>query len=280
MIASIQAAFFADRKRPGVWYITATWLVLALVFGIGIPFAVYQGLSGDPAQRADAESLLEVILPAQLVPTGIGLFPLFGGAVSVVLGALVIGNEYRWGTFNLLFTQRPRRGTVIAGHAVALLALTLGLVVATLLVVAGGTAVVAAVEGRSIDWPPPGAILRTAAAAWLICSAHAGFGFLLAIAFRSTATAISVGLLWTMLLENAVSALALVLDPFVWLQKVLLAPSSGALAGALGARSQFDGGTPGVVESATAWQPALVLGCYIAATIGASIYLASRRDVK
>ncbi|MFJ6195529.1 ABC transporter permease [Micromonospora sp. NPDC092111] len=279
MIASVRAALFADRKRPGVWSIGATWLGLALAFGLGIPYVVYQAISGDPEQAGSAEELLAVVLPDQLVPTGIGLFPLFGGAIVVILGALVIGNEFRWGTLHLIFTQRPRRAQVLGGHAVALVLIALALVVATFVAMAGLTALLATVEGRDITWPGPGALAGAVGAGWLICAAHASLGFLLAVVFRNTATAIAVGLVWTLVIENAVSGLALVLAPFEVVQKILLAPSSGALAGALGARSQFEGGTPGVVAASNWWLPVVVLLGYVILSIGGALWVAGRRDV-
>lgn len=279
MIASVRAALYADRRRPAVWSIGITWLVLALAFGLGIPYLVYRALVGDPEQAEAAGELLAVVLPGQLVATGIGLFPLFGGAIVVVLGALLIGNEYRWGTLHLILTQRPRRAQVIGGHAVALVLIVLGLVVATFVVMAAATALIAAVEGRAVAWPGAGPLAGAVAAAWLICAAHASLGFFLATLFRSSATAIAVGLLWTLVIENAVSGLALVLAPFEVVQKLLLAPSSGALAGALGARSQFDGGTPGVVASANGWLPALVLVGYLVLAVGGALWVTGRRDV-
>jgi ABC-2 type transport system permease protein len=279
MIASVRAALFADRKRPAVWAVGVTWLLLALAFGVGVPYIVALALSGDPEQATSSAELLDALVPGELVVTGIGLFPLFGGAIMVVLGALVIGNEYRWGTLNLILTQRPRRWQVLGGHAVALTVVTLLLVLATFVVMALATALVAAVEGRSQGWPPAGALLRAVGAAWLICAAHAAFGFLLAVVFRSTATAIAVGLVWTLVIENAVSGLALVLAPFEVVQRMLLAPSSGALAGSLGARSQFDGGTPGVIAASDGWLPALVLAGHLVLMCGAAIAVAHRRDV-
>ncbi|MFI6266580.1 ABC transporter permease subunit [Micromonospora sp. NPDC051006] len=279
MIDSVRAAWFADRKRPAVWTVTLTWTALALAFGVGVPYLVHLTLAGDPEQSDAAASLLDAVLPGQLVTTGIGLFPLFGGAIVVVLGALVVGNEYRWGTLNLIFTQRPRRAQVLAGHAVALAALTLLLAVLTFAAVAAASTAIALVERRGLAWPPPGELAAAVAAAWLICTAHAGLGYFLAIAFRSTATAIAVGLVWTLVLENAVSGLALVLSPLAAVRNLMLAPSSGALAGALGARSQFDGGTPGVLESAGAAPPAVVLVGYVLLTFGLGTWVAVRRDV-
>ncbi|MEV0429730.1 ABC transporter permease subunit [Micromonospora sp. NPDC050495] len=279
MIAAVRAAWFADRKRPAVWTVTTTWLLLALAFGVGVPYLVHLALAGDPKEAESAESLLAAVLPGQLVPTGIGLFPLFGGAILVILGALVVGNEYRWGTWNLVFTQRPRRAQVMLGQAVVLCGLTLLVAVLTFAALAVTTGSLAAAEGRAADWPSVGRLLAAVAAAWLICTAHAAVGWFLAIAFRGATTAIAVGLVWTLVLENAVSALALALSPLTVLQKVLLAPSSGALAGALGARSQFDGGTPGVLESASAVLPVVVLLGYVLVMFGAGSWLAARRDV-
>ncbi|MBL6276154.1 ABC transporter permease subunit [Micromonospora fiedleri] len=279
MIASVRAAWFADRRRPAVWTVSGTWTLLALAFGIGIPYLVHLTLAGDPEQAEAAETLLSTVLPGQLVTTGIGLFPLFGGAIVVILGALVVGNEYRWGTFNLIFTQRPRREQVLAGHAVVLCGLTLLVAVVTFAALALVTGVLSMVEGRSADWPPITDLTGAVAAAWLICTAHASIGWFLAILFRSTATAIAIGLVWTLVLENAISGLALVLSPLEVLQKLLLAPSSGALAGALGARSQFDGGTPGVLESSSAVLPATVLLGYTLLMFGLGSWLAARRDV-
>ncbi|MFI7429147.1 hypothetical protein ACIBPB_19340 [Micromonospora sp. NPDC049836] len=279
MIAAVRAAWFADRKRPAVWTVTTTWLLLALAFGVGVPYLVHLALAGDPKEAESAESLLAAVLPGQLVPTGIGLFPLFGGAILVILGALVVGNEYRWGTWNLVFTQRPRRVQVMLGQAVVLCGLTLLVAVLTFAALAATTGSLAAAEGRAADWPSAGRLLAAVAAAWLICTAHAAVGWFLAIAFRGATTAIAVGLVWTLVLENAVSALALALSPLTVVQKVLLAPSSGALAGALGARSQFDGGTPGVLESASAVLPVVVLLGYVLVMFGAGSWLAARRDV-
>ncbi|WP_052744811.1 ABC transporter permease subunit [Micromonospora sp. HK10] len=279
MIAAVRAAWFADRKRPAVWTVGTTWLLLALAFGIGVPYLVHLALAGDPKEAESAESLLAAVLPGQLVPTGIGLFPLFGGAILVILGALVVGNEYRWGTWNLVFTQRPRRVQVMLGQAVVLCGLTLLVAVLTFAALAVATGSLAAAEGRAADWPSAGRLLAAVAAAWLICTAHAAVGWFLAIAFRGATTAIAVGLVWTLVLENAVSALALALSPLTVVQKVLLAPSSGALAGALGARSQFDGGTPGVLESASAVLPVVVLLGYVLVMFGAGSWLAARRDV-
>lgn len=279
MIAAVRAAWFADRKRPAVWTVGTTWLLLALAFGIGVPYLVHLALAGDPKEAESAESLLAAVLPGQLVPTGIGLFPLFGGAILVILGALVVGNEYRWGTWNLVFTQRPRRVQVMLGQAVVLCGLTLLVAVLTFAALAVATGSLAAAEGRAADWPSAGRLLAAVAAAWLICTAHAAVGWFLAIAFRGATTAIAVGLVWTLVLENAVSALALALSPLTVVQKVLLAPSSGALAGALGARSQFDGGTPGVLESASAVLPVVVLLGYVLVMFGAGSWLAARRDI-
>ncbi|MDQ3404601.1 MAG: hypothetical protein M3548_14620, partial [Actinomycetota bacterium] len=72
----------------------------------------------------------------------------------------------------------------------------------------------------------------------------------LAIAFRGIGTALGVGLVWILALENTVNGLSFLLEVGP-VQKVLLGPSAGSLAAALGATTQDNGGTPGVVVTAS-----------------------------
>jgi ABC-type transport system involved in multi-copper enzyme maturation permease subunit len=280
MITTIGAALYADRKRPGVWIIGGVWLFLAVVFGLMIPYLVYIGLSGsaDAEDLNSARQLLATVLPDHLTTTGIGLFPLFGGAVVLILGAATIGNEYRWGTLNLLFLQRPSRASVLLGHAVALAGLLLALVAVTFIAVAGASAGIALAEGEPVAFPSAGELATAIGAAWLICLAHGSLGFFLAVVFRSTAMAIAIGLGWTMLIENAVNGLALVAEPLTYLQKILLSPSTGAIAAAIGAPTQFSGGTPGVVAAASGPVACAVAAAYVVILTTASVVVTNRRD--
>ena len=42
---------------------------------------------------------------------------MFGGALMMVLGAIVAGNGYGWGTWKTVLTQGPSRRSVVDGLA-------------------------------------------------------------------------------------------------------------------------------------------------------------------
>src|SRR5438046_2240179 len=58
--------------------------------------------------------------PEPLRGNPIGGFPVFAGALALVLGALVTGSEYGWGTVKVQLTQRPSRAAMMTGQALAL----------------------------------------------------------------------------------------------------------------------------------------------------------------
>ena len=75
------------------------------------------------------------------------------GALALVLGALMFGGEYGWGTVKTLLTQRPGRTSVLVGQ---LLALATALVVGIAVLFATGAASAAALavaENQPLDWP-------------------------------------------------------------------------------------------------------------------------------
>ena len=52
---------------------------------------------------------------------------MFGGALMMVLGAIVAGNGYGWGTWKTMFTQGPSRaGRASAGSLAALMLFVVG----------------------------------------------------------------------------------------------------------------------------------------------------------
>ena len=90
--------------------------------------------------------------------------PMFGGALMMVLGALVAGNGYGWGTWKTVFTQGPSRGaSVVAGSLAALTAFVVGTVLATLVLCFGLSPAGRAPPSRSTStWPGLGDLRRLA----------------------------------------------------------------------------------------------------------------------
>lgn len=279
-MTALRAELFASRRRPGVWVVGGVWLALTVAFGMAVPYIVYLAIAGDPPAPGggDPEALLATLLPERLVPTTLSLFPLFGGAIMLIMGAVVAGGEYRWGTWSTLLTQGPSRAVTVLAKIAAMAVALLGVVVATFATVAVVGAVLAATEGRRLDWPGPGSVIAGIGAAWLVSVAAATLGFALAMALRSTGAALAVGLVWLLALENAVNGLSFLLN-VTPVQKVLLGPNAGSLAAALGATTQDDGGTPGVVATAGPLSATLVLATYIVVLAAVSVLLASRRDI-
>ena len=78
---------------------------------------------------------------------------MFGGALMMVLGAIVAGNGYGWGTWKTVFTQGPSRGPSVAGSLAALTAFVVLTVLATLVLCFGLSLLVAAVESQAVVWP-------------------------------------------------------------------------------------------------------------------------------
>ena len=99
MIGSYRAEILKLVKWPAMWVLAAVLLVLAQVFGYLIPYVGYRsgGGSGFAAGQTAAQLLADV-LPSRLVPNTLGGFPLFAGAIALVIGALSVGSEYGWKT--------------------------------------------------------------------------------------------------------------------------------------------------------------------------------------
>ncbi len=280
MIAAIRAELFAARRRPATWIVGGLWLTLAVVFGTVIPVIVHQALASSTSySAADRAKLIDGVLPAHFVAAGVGLYPLFGSAMMLLLGTIAIGGEYRWGTLGTLLTQGPSRAATVLAKWVAVALPSLGVVTALFAALAAASAIVAEAFGKPVHWPDPGTILGGLGAAWLVTLAALSVGMFLATLFRGTGAAIGVGLVWLLALENAVAQLTGLVPALDWVQRLLIGPSAGSLAAALGSERQSDGGVPGVVSVSPPWLATLVLLAYVALFTGLSVVLVRRRDV-
>src|SRR4051794_24212509 len=103
---SIHAELLRLRRWPAFWVTVTAWLLLNPLFGYVFNFVTYT--SGDSSFSNEGQSRADVL--AQIVPAGLADnfpqgMPLFGGAIMMVLGAIVAGNGYGWGTWKTVFTQ-------------------------------------------------------------------------------------------------------------------------------------------------------------------------------
>lgn len=282
MLASLNAELFKLRKRTALWLIVAVWVVLSLLFGYVFPYLSYRGIAAGPG-AAGGESATRAIssaLPGDLASTAIAGFPLFAGALAMILGVLTVGSEYGWQTVKVMFTQGPRRGAVLAGKVGAVLVVMLGIVILTFILDGAASLLVASMADKTVSWPAFGDILRGVGGGWLIVSMWALGGMFLGFLLRGTAIAVGLGLVWALAVENLLRAFASTISVINWLQKFFPGTNAGSLAAALGVPAMgADGGTPGITAAVSGTQAAIVLACYLVVFVGISAILLNRRDV-
>jgi ABC-2 type transport system permease protein len=127
-------------------------------------------------------------------------FPL-GAAMAIVLGALIAGSEYSWGTMKTVLTQRPGRLTTWFGR-VTVFAVWMGIM--TVILFAAGAAssvVVASFEGHAITWPAAVDIFKGIGAIWLVFAVNGAIGLALGVLIRHSAAALGVGLIYVLAVE-------------------------------------------------------------------------------
>ena len=283
MRASFAAELLKVGRRPAMWLIAVVWLVLSLVFGYLFPYLSYRGAPTGPAAgagAASAEQVLAEALPANLVPTAIQGFPVFAGALALLLGVLSAGSEYGWGTWKTILAQGPGRLAVLAGKLGALGLVLLLVVLATFAVAAPASWLVAWVESQPLRWPPLAELAQGLAAGWLVVAMWGWAGMFLGILVRGTSLAIGLGLVWTLAVENLARGFASLLAAIDTLQRWLPGTNAGSLAAAVGVPVQgAPGGTPGVTATVDGTRATLVLATYLVAFTAVAAVLLQRRDV-
>lgn len=277
MVGSFKAELRKLRRRSGMWVLGAICLFLILFFGYGLPYLLRDNpSSANPEIRSTGE-LVATLLPEKFLATAVGGVAGFGGALALILAAMVAGGEYGWGTLKTVLTRKPARLRVFSGQAAALALAALLFALLILVPSALASLAVAGAEGRRIAWPPSGEIARALGASWLILGAWAALGLALATLFRQTALAIGLGLVYLLVLEGLIGSFAGSSGLIADIRQVLPAANAQALAGAFGG----SGGPPGAAAGPPigAARAALVLSAYAAGLTLLAGFFYQRRDV-
>ena len=278
-IASTNAELLRLRKWPAVWVTIGAWLALTVMFGYLFSYVSYT--TGDTSfanEGATADSLLAEVLPANVPHVLINGMPMFGGALMLVLGALVAGNGYGWGTWKTVFTQGPSRPAVVTGSLAALSAFVVATVLATLAVCLGLALLVAAVESQTVVWPSLGDTATSLGAGFLVMEMWALLGFLLGTVARGPALSVGLGLVWALVVENLLRGVGELLGPVEAFTKILPGTGGGSLVGSIVGTGGPDP-TPGVLDTLTGSQSTLLLVAYLVLTPLVAGWLVTRRDV-
>lgn len=175
--------------------------------GEEIPPEVEEQMQAE--QEAFNEAFLESLYPENLVANMFsgGIFSI-GGALALILGSLVAGSEYGWGTLKTALTQRPGRLGTLFGKLLVFAVVIVVIVLVGFAAAALSSFVIARLEEASVTWPSLSTFVEGFGAASLIFAVWGMLGFALATLFRGTALAIGLGLAWVLAVENLIAGLA------------------------------------------------------------------------
>lgn len=254
------------------FFTTRLWWGMALaVLLSGAGFAVLfgfiltsEGLGGG----APALPLTDALLARTVYTSGLSV----GYLLTLAVGVMMVGSEYRHKTITATFLTTPRRATVMGAKTVALLVIGgfYGLLSLAGSVSAG--AVVLSSKGHQPFGDPE--IWRTLALALLVLGLWAliGLGAGILIPNQVAALLIAIGVAW--IVEPIVGA---VLPLTEWGKDVVPYLPSRATNAALGLKNAGFGGDP--VSTLSWWAGALVLAAYAAAMAGLGTWRTLRADI-
>lgn len=280
MFGSYSAELLKLCKRGAVWVLGGAALALSMTFGYLLPYLGY--VTGDENQTTQGippEQVLASVLPQAVVTNTIGGFAIFAGALALVLGALVVGGEYGWGTLKMLLTQRPRRLTVLAAQLLALATALAGWVLAILAASTAAGVAIAAAEGVAMTWPDATEFATGLAGGWLVLIVWGLAGALLATVFRGVALPIGLGVVWILGIEVMLSGVvAAVLPALDVATRALPGVNAGSLVYAVSAVAPGEP-PPGVTDAVTGTRALLTLLAYGAVFVAVTALTLQRRDV-
>lgn len=279
VLASTRAELLRMRKWPAVWVTIGAWAAMSIMFGYLFGYLSYK--TGDMSfsnEGQTRDSLLADLLPAAVPDTLLQGMPMFGGALMMVLGAIVAGSGYGWGTWKTVYTQGPSRTSTVLGSLAAMTTFVVGIVLLTLALYAGISLAIASSEGVSIVWPSLGSVTKSALAGTLVLEMWALAGFALGTVARGPALSVGLGLVWALVVENLLRGVGVLLGPVETLTHVLPGTAAGSLVGALvGVGSPDD--TPGVIDVISGTQAVWTVLAYAVLLPVVSLVLVRRRDV-
>lgn len=280
VLSTAAAELLKLSRRPAAWVLLAVAAILNLIFAYLIPYLSYSsGDGGGMSDGATPRQLLASTLPDQLVANTISGFAVFAGALALVLGALMFGSEYGWGTVKTMLTQRAGRATVLFGQLAALaVAVFVGLLVMFGLG-AIASASIALAEDQAMNWPSLVDLAQGFGFGWLILFTWAVLGAALGVTLRGIALPIGLGVVWVLGVENLVTAMAdSVLDALRPVRDVLPGVNAGSLINTVLVNRPVDP-APGVTDAVGEGRALVTLGVYLAAGVAIAWWTTRRRDM-
>jgi len=283
MLAAFRGELFKVVRRPGVWVLVIVLLVLAILIGYAITWLIYtfppKGASQGLAPGQTLAEFKVTLYPANFVRETLGQWGVLGGVFALIVGVLMQGSEYGWGTIKTLYTQRSGRLTMLFGKVAALAVVVFVMVIALFAVDAASSTVVALVDGKTLSYPDANTILKAVVACFLIFGFWAMFGLALATLFQQSALAIGLGLAYALVVEVLIFGLlgGLGGDIVKQIQQWFPVANTTYLTESFG--SVRVRGILAQAPFADATHAVLMLLLYVAAFTAISAYLSRTRDI-
>jgi len=274
---STTAELLRLRKWSAIWVIVGAWLALSLSFGYVFNYVAYKtgddNFAGDGATNAQ---LLAELLPSAIPDVIVSGLPMFGGALAMVVGALVAGNGFGWGTWKTVFTQGPSRFAAVGGSLTAVTIFIFAMMTATLALCAGVSVAIAATEGQSITMPALGDLAQSFGSGFLVLEMWALLGFLVGVIAKGPALAVGLGLVWSLVVENLLRGVGSLLPGIETVTDALPGTAGGSLAGAI---IGGPNGTPGVLDAISGERALITVAAYVLVAAVAAVVVMRRRDL-
>jgi ABC-2 type transport system permease protein len=281
---ALRAELLKTGKRASPWVLLGISLAILVLLSYALSWLIYtHPPPGTQLPRGTtAAQLKQGLYPAGFVQSTLsnGL----PGVLALILGVLLVGSEFSWGTLKTLFTQRPGRLETLAAKVLAVaVAVAVG-VLAMFAMAAICSVVIAAADGHTLgDWPSAATIVKGLLTAWLIWGWWALFGATLSVIFRQAALAIGLGLAYSLVIEGLVFGIVGSLGGsfFENFRKFFPGPNASALQQTFSITGVSRGAGGQAAQAGTIGAPeaALVLGAYCAAAIIVCGLLLRSRDV-
>lgn len=272
VLGSYRAEWLKLSRRPAIWILVAIFWLGVLIAGYFFWFLYIRLLQGANPNTPPPDLGNSFLVPNALLSNVIPNVRTFGAPIGIILGTLLVGGEYSWGTLKTILTQRPGRLALLGGKFLGLAVFVLILAAGALLLSYIVSLITALIIGASGAPPNALELLKGLGAAWLIIAVWATFGAALATLFRSSALAIGIGLVYTLVVETAVSGVAAFLTQFASLEHALPGANAGFIADALGGNSAP---TPG----SSTGQAVAILITYVVAFVAIAALVTRQRDV-
>jgi ABC-2 type transport system permease protein len=111
MLTNVQIELIKLCHRPAVWALGAIWVGMGIFFG-------YILLDINYVQNHQTYYIQAIALE-NMPADALSGYPIFGGAVALMLGVLAFGSEYSWGTLRTLLIQGQSRSAVLGTKLLA-----------------------------------------------------------------------------------------------------------------------------------------------------------------